>query len=49
MREYRGECRKCFIVYKFMCKIFNAVYVGNPQNTQKNGLTITRCLPKGTV
>ena len=32
-----------------MCKICNAVYVGNPQNTQKNGLTITRCLPKGTV
>ena len=30
---YGGECRKCYVIYKVMCKFCGEFYVGNNQNT----------------
>ena len=32
---YGGECRRCCVIYKLMCKWCRDFYVGNTQNTLK--------------
>ena len=47
---YKGECRKCCIVYKVTCKHCNDFYVGNNQNTlKKNGTTLSIFSSKGNT
>ena len=33
MCAYRGECCRCFVVYKVTCKFCGDFYVGNTKNT----------------
>ena len=35
MCAYRGDCRRCCVVYKVTCKCCGNLYVENTQNTQK--------------
>ena len=47
MCEYRGECRKCCVVYKVTCKCCCDFYVVNTRKISKiNGTTLPRCPPK---
>ena len=43
---YRGECRRCCVIYKVTWKCCGDFYVGNTQNTLKKGTTLPICSTK---